>query len=91
MEFLQEVLAGGPQKVTDIQTEARDAGLLGKDQMIGQSKPFRAAREALAIKSYQPKGKKRGGWLWVLPEHQMPFNQPDALQKDRASEGKEGI
>jgi putative DNA primase/helicase len=78
IEFLNRVLAGGPQKVTDIEIEARDAGLLAKDQRIGQSKPFRAAREALGIKPYQPKGLKAAGWYWALSGDQMPSDGSDA-------------
>jgi hypothetical protein len=91
IEFLEMLLAGAPKKVSEIETEARDAGLLSENQPIGQSKPFRAAREALGIKPYQPKGQKRAGWFWALPEHQMPSDRSDAPQSHRASDGKEGI
>jgi hypothetical protein len=46
-EFLNDVLANGPVKVTDIEKEARAACLLGADPKIGQSKPFRSGRKAL--------------------------------------------
>jgi putative DNA primase/helicase len=69
VEFLTDVLANGPVKVADIEREARAACLLGADQIIGQSKPFRSARKELGIVSYQPKGQKAGGWFWALPEH----------------------
>jgi hypothetical protein len=67
-DFLRTVLAGGPVKVLDLEQEARDAGLLGEDQRLSQSKPFRSAREVLGIKPYQPKGVKAGGWMWALPD-----------------------
>ncbi len=60
VEFLSNVLAKGPVKAKDIEKEARAACLLGEDQLIGQSKPFRSARQALGISSYQPKGEKAG-------------------------------
>jgi hypothetical protein len=45
--------------------------LLSEGKPIGESKPFRAARDALGIKPYQQKGEKAGGWLWALPD-QVP-------------------
>jgi hypothetical protein len=65
--------------------------MLAEGKSIGDSKPFRAAREALGIKPYQPKGQKSGGWFWALPGHQMPCEVPDALQNGRASDGGEDI
>jgi hypothetical protein len=85
--FLTNVLANGPVKVTEIEAEARAACLLGANQAIGQSKPFRSAREALSVRSYQEKGERAGGWVWALPEHQMPLEGSDALQNNRASDG----
>ncbi len=80
IEFLSGVLADGPVKAKDIEKEARAACLLGEDQFIGQSKPFRSARQALGIVSYQPKGQKAGGWLWALPADQVPLEASDALK-----------
>jgi hypothetical protein len=50
---LSKVLANGPVTAKDIEKEARAACLLSEDQLIGQSKPFRSARQALGISSYQ--------------------------------------
>jgi putative DNA primase/helicase len=85
-EFLRILLANGPVKVMDIEKEARSARLLRDDQPISQSKPFRAARQALGIAPFQPKGRRAGGWFWGLPEGQMPSGVSDALQNDRASD-----
>jgi hypothetical protein len=75
VEFLSRLLANGPMKVTDIEVEARAAGCLGTNQPIGQSKPFRSAREALDI---QPsKLAMEGGWSWALPK--MPSGLEGAL------------
>jgi hypothetical protein len=63
--FLRAILAAGPVKVGDIETQARSACLLAEKLSISQSKPFRSARKALSIKPYQ----KAGGWWWELPEH----------------------
>jgi hypothetical protein len=81
IEFLQAVLTHEPAKVELIEQEARAAGLLGREQSIGQSKPFRSARKALGIKPYQPKGVKAGGWVWALAGTQS--NRSDALQSIR--------
>jgi hypothetical protein len=78
-DFLADILAEGPQPVRKIEEEAKAAGLLGGEQDIGQSKPFRLARSALGIKPRQAKGEKAAGWVWELPatyqmpsRHQMP-------------------
>ena len=58
VEFLTDVLASGPVKVTDIEKEARAACLLGADQSIGQSKPFRSARKELGHRVVPAQGRK---------------------------------
>jgi len=68
-EFLSNLLGDGPLRVTEIEKEAQAACLLGPDQKIGQSKPFRSARRVLNIVPYQRKGEKAGGWFWALPIH----------------------
>jgi putative DNA primase/helicase len=78
IEFLTTALAKGAMGVADLELEARAAGLLKEDQPISQCKAFRSARKALAIKPYQPKGQKAGGWIWSLPGHQMPSKVSDA-------------
>lgn len=79
VDFLSSVLANGPVKAKDIEKEARAACLLGEDQLIGQSKPFRSARQTLGVVSYQLKGEKAGGGygpsrsIRCPPRCQMPF------------------
>jgi len=75
VEFLSGLLANGPMKVTDIETEARAAGCLGTNQPIGQSKPFRSARDALDIQT--AKLAMNEGWSWILAK--MPSSSEDAL------------
>jgi putative DNA primase/helicase len=72
VEFLRVVLAESALKVIEVEAEARAACLLGAGQSISQSKPFRAARKILGIKPYQAKGERASGWVWSLPEGQMP-------------------
>jgi hypothetical protein len=49
IEFLGVVLANGRAKVPDIEAEARAAGLLGENQRISLSKPFRSACDELKV------------------------------------------
>jgi putative DNA primase/helicase len=58
-DFLADILAEGPQPVRKIEDEARAAGLLGGEQDIGQSKPFRLARSALGSSLAKRRGRRR--------------------------------
>jgi len=69
------VLAEGPLPVKDIERQAVEAALLGEGKPIGQSKPFRNARQALGI--ITDKTGMREGWTWALPK--MPSKAEDAL------------
>ena len=62
VEFLREVLANGPMKVTEIYAEAEGAGL--KPRTIVR------AKEELKIKSKKVGfGNEEGTfWAWILPE-----------------------
>jgi AAA domain-containing protein len=91
MEFLRIMLANGPVKVMDIEKEARSAGLLRDDQLISQSKPFRAARKALGIAPFQPKGQRARGLALGSAGGSDALRVSDALRKDRASDGGQGI
>jgi putative DNA primase/helicase len=74
-EFLATELSKGPAKVVDLEREARAAGLLGENERIGKSKPFRAAAEELGITKH--KCGMTEGWAWALPK--MPSEAEDAL------------
>jgi len=66
--FLRTVLAGGALPVLQIESEARDAGLLGPESPISQNKPFRLAREQLGIAPQRQGGAGANGlWVWGLP------------------------
>ena len=75
VDFLRKVLAEGPLPVKDIERQAVEAALLGEGKPIGQSKPFRNARQALGI--ITDKTGMREGWTWALPK--MPSKAEDAL------------
>jgi hypothetical protein len=101
IDFLITLLAQGSLPVSKVEEEAREAGIFGGDGEIGQSKPFRRARQKLGIKPYQSKGEKSGGWVWGMPDqsskqgdgkdhphpsYQMPSNN-GASDASRASDG----
>lgn len=67
-DFLGDILKNGPMGVLDIEREAREAGLLGPDAVIGQSRPFREARRKIGAQSRRDGGVGGGGrWVWELP------------------------
>jgi putative DNA primase/helicase len=79
-EFLRELLAMGAMPVTEIEQEARGAGLLGSDSPISQNKSFRSARGILGITPRRQGGTAdKGQWVWELPSApKMPSKPYDA-------------
>jgi hypothetical protein len=66
--FLRTVLAGGALPVLQIQSEAREAGLLGPESPISQNKAFRSARKDLGVAPQRQGGTgAKGQWVWGLP------------------------
>ena len=66
--FLRTVLVGGALPVLQIESEAREAGLLGPDSPISQNKAFRSARKELCIDPQRQGGTgAKGQWVWGLP------------------------
>jgi hypothetical protein len=86
VEFLRKLLAHGPMPAMEIQQQAVDAGLLGSTTTIGDSKPFRAARQILGITS--TKAGMQAGWSWALPN--TTREPEDALPNARAPSDVEG-
>lgn len=79
-DWLRELLAAGPMKASDVQREARQAG-------IGD-KPLRAARERLGIKP-----RKRafaGGWEWGLRSALDAQGAQGAPSQDMGAFGSKG-
>lgn len=69
IEFLQDLLGGGPVAVREIERHAVEASMLADGKPIGQAKAFRLARQVLGIKSRRSGGlADRGSWVWQLPD-----------------------
>lgn len=59
-DFLLEVLDTGPRKASDVQKEARAAGITDKS--------LRTARERLGITPVKERNFAHGAWVWKLPK-----------------------
>jgi hypothetical protein len=91
VEFLLDVLSGGPMEVREIEQHAVDASLLTEGKPIGQSKPFRLARAQLGIKPRRSGGLGAGGqWVWGLPGPKMPSDSYDAPVPDGGTLSSDG-
>jgi putative DNA primase/helicase len=86
VEFLKLVLAEGRVRVKDVEAEARAACLLGDDQPISKSKPFRDARDELGVLSTRD-GFGRGAVYFLSLPHASPMG---AHHKNRAPMENEG-
>lgn len=84
-DWLRELLASGPKRASEVQREARQAGI--------SEKSLRRARERLGIRPKKQGGFFGGnpGWVWELPSLKMPSHAEDAHEFERASSGEEGI
>jgi hypothetical protein len=76
MEFLRDVLAGGPVDALDIEAQARSAAMLSDFKRMNESSPFRDAAAALGVV------KKRIGFgrgarsQWSLPDGDRHHRRP---------------
>jgi hypothetical protein len=84
VDFLRTILAAGALPVLQIEAEARDAGLLGPENPISQSKAFRSARDNLGITPQRRGGAgAKGQWVWGMPDAaKMPSGPYDALSRE---------
>jgi len=79
VHLLLDLLANGPMPVREIERHAVEASLLAEGKPIGQSKPFRQARDDLDIKPRLSGGLGGGGqWVWELPGSKVPLSPYDA-------------
>jgi putative DNA primase/helicase len=66
--FLRALFAKATHlKVTDIETEARAAGLMKTDQAISQCRALRDARMALGLIAIRAGFGRNGAWVWATP------------------------
>ena len=79
--WLIELLSAGPMKASEVQKEARQAGIADK--------PLRTARERLRIKPYRREFS--GGWWWTLPTCQDAQIPQDALVSGTEKQGILGV
>lgn len=91
VDFLQDILSSGPLPVREIELQAVEASLLAEGKQIGQSKPFRMAREELGIRPQRSGGLgDKGRWVWALPDAKVPSPRYDAPVSDVGIIGLEG-
>jgi putative DNA primase/helicase len=91
VEFLRDILSNGPVPVREIELQAVEASLLADGKPIGQSKPFRTAREELGVKPQRSGGLgSQGRWVWALPDAKVPPARYDAPVSDGGIIGSEG-
>jgi hypothetical protein len=84
--FLQCTLADGRISVSELETKARTAGLLGDHQRVTHSKGFKRAKMTLRIQSVRDGFGVGGQWFWVLPAPAgPPIAKPAYDQLTRAA------
>ena len=96
-DFLRDALASGPVDVSEVETMARSAGLLGDNQRLGQNKAFQNARKELGITSDREGFGKGARYVLRLPsspcapENTMcaPFQNRAHMTNPGAHEGSE--
>jgi hypothetical protein len=81
-KFLKTELEGGGVAATQLEAEARAAGLLGAEQPITNAKLFRRAKKDLGICSTRVGG-RNGDWYWVFaePRRQMPRKEHERYKR----------
>ena len=67
IEFLTDILAGGPVDVLEVERQARVAGLLGEDKPLRHSKAFRSARADLNVKAVREGSGPGARYVLTLP------------------------
>src|SRR5215831_6029988 len=72
-EFVQKKLGNGPVLVSELETEARAAGLLGSAQPITDAKLFKRAKKSLGIRSVRSGFGSAGEWFWLLETQPIPL------------------
>ncbi len=78
--FLRKELNRGPGVVSDLESMARKAGLLGEDQRITHAKLFKRAKKFLGIRSVRSGFGSGGEWVWLLDKQPSQINTAGAGQ-----------
>ncbi len=83
IEFLRGLFSKTTHlKVIDVEAEAREAGLMKRDQAISQCRALRDARLALGLSVIRGGFGPGGSWVWAKPdagEADKPEPQPQAI------------
>jgi hypothetical protein len=72
-EFLRKELANGPVLASELEAAARAAGLLSREQRIGDTKAFKRAKKSLGIRSVRNGFGSAGEWFWLLETQPAPL------------------
>jgi hypothetical protein len=89
--FLRALFAKATHlKVTDIETEARAAGLMKTDQAISQCRALRDARMALGLIAIRAGFGRGGAWVWATPcsEEEQQIEVPAASEAEAKLEAE---
>jgi hypothetical protein len=73
-------------KVTDIETEARAAGLMKADQAISQCRALRDARLALGLIAIRAGFGRGGAWVWARPNYEEEQQTEAKLESETEAE-----
>jgi AAA domain len=65
--FLRDALSGGPTDVSEVETMARAAALVGENQRLAQNKAFQRARKVLGVTSKREGFGKGARFVLTLP------------------------
>jgi hypothetical protein len=93
VKFLRAALAKQARAVTELEANARAAGLLKERQSISHARPFRRAKESLRIRSLRVGFGARSHCVWELPPENEPSSnaQRETAPRRIPSEWVEGI
>jgi hypothetical protein len=82
--FLRHALARGALDTSELEAQARAAGLLGQCQQIRHAKTFKRAKKSLGIRSVRDGFGSGGKWAWLLPTQKTESTSPpDASEEVR--------
>jgi hypothetical protein len=89
--FLQEALGSGPVLVSDLEAEARAAGLLGERQRLSYNKAIRAAADTLGVLRRREGFGPGAVYRWSLPDPMVAHVCPTSRQGTDGTHGGGGL